>query len=516
MKQTAVSLKTLNRISSNLLPLLVLAVVLPVLVLMAFGLVTLFKYGYIFHFTVLLTISAVAGTLCLWVMRRKTLAAQLSSTSECLVQASSDWSDFDRRIWDEANQQMDTLLAKDAEWQVMMEHAKEIALFVADRYHGNRNCKELSFSAPELLKMVEEVSRRYRLTLKRNVPYIEKVNLSSLKVIYDHRNKASWARRAWDSYRAYRIFNPYGLIAEARGLLLGKVFSGMSMELQSRLQKAFLQEVASVAIDLYSGRFRLDESEIQGAWHENDQQLMSAPARPVRVCLIGQVSSGKSAIINVLQEKMAAEVNMLPATDRVCVYECSIQGMEIVHLVDLPGLDGHPEREQVILQEVSQSDIVLWVLKANQSSRSLDLEFLEKLNAFYQESANRSRKRPVLIGVLNQVDRLKPHQEWQPPYDLEAPVSQKAKTIKEALDHNKNILSLDAWVAMAVAPERENFNVSELIALLEAHYEPALQVQLNRRRMQSDRGLNVYDNLLRTRNAVSKLFKNLSGQRDDS
>ena len=206
---------------------------------------------------------------------------------------------------------------------------------------------------------------------------------------------------------------------------------------------------------------------------------------------------------------------MLPSTDMVRVYECSIQGTNAVHLVDTPGLDGHESREQIILQEVEQSDIVLWILKANQPSRSLDLEFLKKIYELYQQTENRSRKKALFIGVVNQVDRLKPHQEWQPPYDLEALVSQKAKTIKDALDHNKSILNLDAWVAVSVAPDRSHFNVPKLISLLEEHYDNALQVQLNRKIMQSVREFKIYENLQRTKNAASKLFKTINYKKNN-
>ncbi len=509
MKQTTDSFKFLNRISPGLAPLIITAAILPALILVCFGVYALFKYGYILYFTGLLTLCAVLGGSGLWIIRKKSGSALLGHIDESLVQPSRDWSEFDLKIWEETNQHIEITLEENSLWSDLGIHARTVAAFVAEKYHGRGNRKELSFSAIELLKMMEEVSRRYRLTLKKHVPYIEKVNISTLKMFYDHKDKASKAGKLWNLYRTYRVFTPHGLLAEAKGLIISKMFSGVSQEMQFRLKQAFLQEVTSVAIDLYSGRFKFDE-DLRIDTHKEDSGIMALDPDPLRICMVGQVSAGKSAVINALTGHIRAEVSRLPSTDKAAIYQCSIDGHDIVHLVDLPGLDGEEKNDQFILKQIAKSDMVLWVVKANQPSRDLDTKFYSKLKSFYMESVNRSKKRPVFIGILTHIDRLKPGHEWKPPYDLESPNTSKARTIQAALNYNKSLLKMDEWIPVCVAEDKENFNVQKLGSAIAAGYDAALQTQFNRARLGSISGPGFNETFKRLKNSASALFKDFS------
>lgn len=509
MKQPTDSLKFLNRISPGIIPLVMTAVILPVLVLFCFGVYALFKYGYILYFTGLLSLCAVLGGSGLWIIRKKSGPAVLEHLHESMVQPSRDWSDFDLEVWKETNQHIEVILKEDSLWSDMSIHAKTVVAFVAEKFHGRGNRKELTFSAIELLKMMEEVSRRYRMTLKKHVPYIEKVNISTLKMFYDHKDKASKAGRLWNLYRSYRVFTPHGLLAEARGIIISRMFSGVSQELQSRLKLAFLQEVTSVAIDLYSGRFKFDE-DLRIDTHEEDAGNMALKPNPLRICMIGQVSAGKSAVVNTLTGNIRAEVSRLPSTDRVAIYQCLIDGHEVMHIVDLPGLDGDEKNDQFILEQIVRSDMVLWVVKANQPSRSLDTLLYSKLNSFYMEPVNRSKKKPVFIGILSHVDRLKPEREWKPPYNLESPDTPKAQTIKAALAYNKNLLKMEEWIPVCVAENKKHFNVLKIGSAIAAGYDAALQTQFNRARLGTNAGPGFNEAFRRLKNSTSALFKNFS------
>ncbi len=502
----------MSRLSPGLVPLFLAAVALPVLTLMGFGIYALFSYGYMLHFTGLLALCALAGALSVRLIRKSFSHAAMSPPDESMVQPSPDWSGFDIEVWNSADQHIRSILEKESEWSVMGMHARSTAMYVAERYHGGSSRKELAFSAIELLKMMEEVSRRYRKTLKQHVPYVEKVNISTLKLFYDHKDKVSAAGKIWNVYRAYRVFTPYGLLAEARGMIIGKLFSGVSKELQFRLKTAFLQEVASVAIDLYSGRFKFDEQSLSGS--QKDVDLMAPEPEPIRVCMVGQVSAGKSAVVNALLGSVQAEAGKLPATDRAGVYKCRLQGLDIIHLVDLPGLNSEEKNEQLLIDEVCRSDLVLWVVKANQQSRGPDVAFFEKIQAFYADSKNRSRKQPVFVGLLNQVDRLKPVNDWQPPYNLDSPDVPKAATIRDALDYNRKLLKFDDWIPLCVGNDRVHYNVQELVSAIQSRFDAALQVQFNRRRLTHGNAADISENFKRFRNAASVLFNNPAESRE--
>jgi predicted GTPase len=258
----------------------------------------------------------------------------------------------------------------------------------------------------------------------------------------------------------------------------------VSAEFQLKLKQALLQETVSVAIDLYSGRFRVQAH--HPAAQEQDSRNMAPPLAPLRICFVGQTGSGKSSIINALVDAMVAEVNPLPSTSATTVHQCRIDGMDMVHLVDLPGLDGKEKTTKHLLKEATRSDMIIWVLKANQPARSLDSEFKQHFDAFYLATARRSQKRPVIIGVLNQVDRLPPVQEWHPPYDLENPKTPKAKTIKAALAYNRDLLGLNELMPLAVAENQPPYHLDELKKRIDTSCQQGLQTQLNRRRIQTD------------------------------
>lgn len=469
------------------MPLLAIALILPVLILGLFGLIALFDYGYILHFVALLAVCALLIAALRWTLRRPT-PGTVPLPEEGLVTASADWGDFDTRVWARLNLKIAEMLKENAQWGHLQEHALALIKAAAENYHDKGSRKELAFSIPELLMMVEEISRRYRLLLKTHVPFIENTRLSLLAQGYDNKEKLMSGYRSakwvWNSYRIVRLANPLtAVLAELRSQVIGKMMTQVSAEFQLKLKQALLQEAVSVAIDLYSGRFRIEEH--HQATPGQDSRNMAAPLEPLRICFVGQTGSGKSSIINALVDAMVAAVNPLPSTSATTVHRCHIDGMEIVHLVDLPGLDGNEKTTKNLLKEVTSCDLIIWVLKANQPARSLDSDFKQQLDDFYLATDHRSQKRPVMIAVLNQVDRLPPVLEWQPPYDLEHPENPKAKAITAALEYNRDLLGFNQLIPLAVAENHPSYNLSELKGLLDTSYQQGLQTQLNRRRIQT-------------------------------
>ena len=489
------------------MPLLAIALVLPLLILGLFGLIALFDYGYILHFVALLAFCALLIGIFRWT-QRGTSPETVPLPEEGLVAASADWGDYDHQVWDRLNRKITEQLEENADWGQLQEHALALIKAIAENYHDKGGRKELAFSIPELLMMVEEISRRYRQLLKTHVPFVEHTRLSLLVQGYDNKEKLKSGYRSamwvWNSYRIVRLVNPLtAVLAEVRSQVIGKMMTQVSAEFQLKLKQALLQEVVSVAIDLYSGRFKIEgQQTTQG----QDSKNMAPALEPLRICFVGQTGSGKSSIVNALVDAMVAEVNPLPSTSATTVHQCRLEGMEMVHLVDLPGLDGNEKTTKNLLQEGTNCDLIIWVLKANQPARSLDCNFKQQLDAFYLETARRSLKRPVIIGVLNQVDRLPPVQEWHPPYDLDNPESSKAKAIKAALEYNRDLLGFNDLVPLSVAENKPTYNLSELKILLDTSYQQGLQAQLNRRRIQTVGAVGISDQAGRLYQSGKSLF----------
>ena len=512
--RTANSLKAATRLSKGMLPLLIVAILLPIIILVGFGVFALFKYGYILHFIALLAICALLSFLPLWWFRHKIKQESITvTTEESFVEASDNWGDYDNQVWTGLNHHIVQQLEKSAEWGSLHQHALVLITMAAERYHGNNKRKELEFTLPELLIMTEEVSRRYRIILESHVPFVENFSLSLLRQGYDNKEKiksglksATWI---WNTYRIIRMASPVvAILSEIRGQFIGKVLSHVSSEIQFKLKQALLQEVVSVSIDLYSGRFKVDEINLDSSLsYQADKKRIATPLDPLRICLIGQVSSGKSSLVNALTAGIIAEISALPSTNKVMVYHCSVEGVEALSLVDLPGFDGLKSTGKKLLQEVVNCDLVLWVLKANQPARSLDSEFKALLDKYYAEPENRSLKRPVIIGVLNQVDRLNPINEWKPPYALNPPKSNKEKTIKSAVDYNQELLGFSTLLPMSVSENKQPFNLQELELLLDRYYYEGAQAQLNRRRNEAANNFELSDQAKRIYQTGQSLFK---------
>ncbi|MFZ1386309.1 MAG: dynamin family protein [Thiolinea sp.] len=518
MRQTQTSLSSFLRLSERIAPFIALMIGIPIVVVVGFGIVSIYREGYLLPFVLLITVLTFLAAVPMFLLRRQVKKGIDSQdlSGEAWVKASKDWTPFDLQVWLQLNKSIEEKLAANADWSMMRGYTLDLAALAAAQYHPARARRELAFTIPEALRMTEEVSRRYRLLIMQHVPLVEKLNLSMMRMVYDHRDKQETIQNVWNVYRVIRAFTPAGLIAEARGQLLDHVFTGLKDEVQAKLKQALLQEVASVVIDLYSGRFKVsDEDLTTSATLKADQERMAVPLEPLRVCLIGQVSAGKSSIINALIGSMVAEVNQLPSTRIATVYQAKLENeLDVMHLVDLPGLDGKSENDDYLLEQMMQSDVVLWVLKANQPARSLDTKFKEQWLAWLNDPKQRARRQPILLGVLNQVDRLAPQNEWQPPYDLQNPSSQKARNIRDALDYNQQLLSFQSIIPLSVSEDKPPYNLEALEQLLDQYYELGMQVQLNRRRVEASDNFSVQEQFKRAYRLGKSLFNSVKAKQN--
>jgi|UPI00036492B8 hypothetical protein len=502
------SLQWLRQRSAHLMPLLLSGMIVPLLVLAAIGVYAIYS-SYSWQYSTLFIVTGM--TLCsvlmraiVWLLARRKAHDAAPVDDQTMVLASQDWGVFDQQVWQRLKAKIPEQLAQDSDWQTMEQHALELVTLCAAEY-GRR---EWDFSIPEALCMAEEVSRRYRRVLKAHIPGVESIQIGHIKLWYQHKDEATeawvWSNRA---YRVLRLANPLAaVVAEMKSAIQDQVLQRVSKEIQTALKTALLHDVLAVSIDLYSGRFKITDDELAAIPQKQSDDASTVPLQPLRLCLVGQPSAGKSSIINALQQTFIAEVDCLPATDAVRVYDCSIDGTSALSLVDVPGLDGSTTANTLSLREVVNSDVILWVLKANQPARALDVALKAQIDDYYQQATHRSRKRPVMIGVLNQVDRLPPTQSWQPPYDLNDLSCAKAAAIHDALSYNQSLLSLTTIIPLCVAEDREHFNVPALLQQIDQCYNDGIQTQLNRRRNEANR-FNPLDQVNRIGTTVSSLFK---------
>ena len=512
------SLRLGHRFTQNGLPLLIILFCIPVVILMIFGLVAVYQLGYMFHFVVLLSGISLVYFLVMLILKKQMKArvhesqeaGDHGSPIEGLVDPNKDWSEFDLQVWHELNRVMDQLLQQHDSWEILREHAFALVSTTASHYRPNTANGKLAITLPELLAMTEEISRRYHRIVLEHLPFAEHIHISRLKQLYQYRDKTEQIEQIWQAYRAFRLFTPTGIIAEIRSQITGHLFDEVKEELKLNLKKAFLQEVVSVAIDLYSGRFQHPYD------NEHKTETIENELPPLRICLIGQLNSGKSTLTNLLLNEIRAESSPIPSTDKKHVYQLDIDGQPLIHLIDLPGFESTQVTQKRLLSEVSEADMVIWLLKANQPARALDTQFKEAYEAFFNQAEMRSRKRPALIGVLTHIDQLPLLKDWKPPYFLqqEAQVN-KAEIIKtpaeqqlnEAITFNQSLLNIETMLPICSAPDKTNWGLESVLAELDNRYQEARQTQLNRIKLSNTKKISINKEFRRIYRIGDSLFQ---------
>ena len=520
MKKVKGLYRLLSDLSDRRWLIFVISAAIPMFIMMGFGLALSVKYGYLLELSVAITISTLAVIIPLYVMNRVPDKAELESKplpdiNEDLVKASSDWSQTELAIWNYSKAHTRERLKAGLEWGKLDAAGLEILEIVAQKFGK----KTLDFSVPEGLKLFEEVSRRYKLVVKENIPGIEYIKVSHMKAGYVAYDKygalgqkvvtaAIWANHAKNLY-----LNPLKVAFDlTKQQATSSMTKGFVDDMQLKAKETLLDEVAAVAIDLYSGRFSLEDDDLQVSnTSELDGERLALALEPIRIVAVGQTGAGKSSIINVLKDELAAEVDVLPSTQTSTIYSAIINEIE-VRIVDLRGLDGNTNTEKEMLNEMTQADLVLWVLKANQSARDLDKRLNDKFVSFYADPKNVSSRKPLVIAVVNQVDKLKPLAEWQPPYDLENPSGAKAKIIAQAVAYNQTLLNSDITLALSISDNKEHLGVEALKQTLVGGVAEANNVQRNRQRVEAmNRGVSLKNQLDRAINVGKKVHSRMLG-----
>jgi predicted GTPase len=493
--------------------------VLPILVMIIFAIFLAIKYDYILVLSVTIALSTLLISVPLFIINQidkknqDEVALDNSQIADGFVKVSAEWSQNEVLIWQKSKQKSRHLLAQNNEWSELDQVGLDILEFVASEFGK----KALDFSIPEGLQLLGEISRRYKVVIKQYIPAVEMLKVSHLKEGYAaYEQYGELGAKAvkiaiWANYAKNLYLNPAKFAADIiKDQSTSTMTKGLVENMQNQAKRALLDEVASVAIDLYSGRFSFAEDEVLASVIASEDVKRIAPAlEPIRIVFVGQTSVGKSSIINLLKEQLVAEVDVLPSTDNTTVYEAILDDIPI-RVVDQQGLDGDIKTQQLMLAEMTQADLIVWVLKANQPARELDKTLKAEFDAYYTNSKHISRKKAALVGVVNQVDKLKPIEPWQPPYNIAEPTCAKAKIINQALVYNQKVLKLDVMLALSIDPDKQSFGVAELKHIIIEAIANASNVQRNRQRVEAmKKGIDIKQQVKRALHSGKNLYPNI-------
>jgi predicted GTPase len=255
-------------------------------------------------------------------------------------------------------------------------------------------------------------------------------------------------------------------------------------EVARRLVQTYVREVGRAAIDLYGGRLRVSaealEQYVSPQSAADASTIGAAKGEPLRILVAGQGGAGKSSLVNALAGAVKAAVDVLPATASFTSYALKRPGFPPALIIDSPGLGPDPHQGEAIADKAADCDLVLWVVAAHRADRNIDKQALETFRRNFATRLN--RRRPPVILVVSHIDRLRPFEEWAPPYDLAASDREKAANIRAATGAAAADLGFGAAEAVPVSmmPEAPAYNVDALWAKIAEALPEATRVQLLR------------------------------------
>lgn len=237
-----------------------LGLLLPTLALIPVGTIWLWERGYLIYWAV----GTLACTLIAYMFQRLTLGkpyVPVSGQSDATSPPGEPADKLDTlRTQAEARVHA---LAKEAapeaigSWDDLLNTALQTIETVAKVYHPDRKDPMLRFTVPEALTLVEQVSGRLRPIFEGTIPLGSRLTVAQFAQIYRWRGIYDMAGRAWAIWRILRFMNPATAVTyEMRERLSKSIFQWVRETITGRLSRAYINEVGTAAVDLYSGELR--------------------------------------------------------------------------------------------------------------------------------------------------------------------------------------------------------------------------------------------------------------------
>ena len=458
-----------------------LLLALPVLVLIVIGTIWLSVSGYYLHFLAGTTFVFLLARLPIW-LRKWLASAQKAENDETLpaepsIEANPDWSEHEALVYVALCKEISQKIQAPQPWPSLLELAKTIAESAAGQlYQGKKD--PFGFSIPEVLLLADRVLLRLRGTIREDLPFADRISVGTFLSI-QRKQPINQARTIWNLWRKSRfVTDPAtAVMSEAQSLLLSPALGFIMKKGELELQRMILEEVAHALIELHSGRLRFSDAEllnIQLGSEVTDQKALAQPDAPLRLLVVGQVSAGKSTLINALAGSNLAETDMAPTTPDLIRHDIELEGLPY-HIIDTQGFDGAKATEDAILEQMRDCDLVLWVIRANRPARAPDVTLMQRFKASFVEDYH--RRMPPMVVAISATDTLLsgwPYPENILPQDDTKTVTDLVAAVSRDLDLHRTI---------PVCAEEPDWNVDTLAEIISDQATEALMTQRNRRRL---------------------------------
>ncbi len=460
-----------------------LALLLPAFSLIPLGSLWLWERGYLLYWVIAALALAIVSYLAeRWFVRDVEPAAALDPSVH--VGAAGGDTPLEGRAWEAVERIANSadpgkLVSRDA----FLDLGLQTIEAVARSMHPQDDEPLWRFTVPEALALIERISRELRPFVVDNIPLGERLTVGQVMKFYRFRSAIDVAEQVYDLWRVIRVLNPItAATSEARERLTKRLYSGLRDELASRLTKGYVREVGRAAIDLYGGRLRVSTEDLDKHVSRETERDLKAPmiSEPIRILIAGQVSAGKSSLINALMQKLNAAVDVLPVTQGFAAYVLTRDPPPNLLLIDSPGASDQKVIDRIV-EEAGSADLILWVMNANRADRHLDRVALDAIRAHFAEKPD--RRQPPMLGVITHIDQLKPTRDWSPPYDLTDMSIEKVRSIREVTDLVASEIGLpaEALIPVCLDSQKIEFNVEGLWKKLTLLLPDATRAHLLRR-----------------------------------
>ncbi len=463
-----------------------LCLLLPSISLIPLGGIWLWQKGYVLYWVIGACVFVIAAFLFQVYLFRRLQIRVARQPDQPKDAVAGSWTPQEQEAWGAVLEVADTAdISHLTSWQAFLGLGKQAVEAVAKTLHPEVEEPLWQFTVPEALTLIEQVSLRLKPAIAENVPFGDQLTVGQVIRIYQWRSLIDIAQKGYDIWRVVRMLNPAtAATQELRERLSNQLYRWGRDELARRLVRSYVKEVGRAAIDLYGGRLRVSPEELEAHISRvstRDRRASQAHvSEPLRLLVCGQLKSGKSSLINALLDEVRAASDVLPLTNEYTAYELKQEGIPQALILDSPGLAGLREPLERLIEEAAQTDLILWVVSVARADRELDIRALDAMRRYFAERPN--RRRPPMLLVLSHVDRLRPLQEWKPPYDLADAANPKAAAIRAAMEVIGADLgfSADDTIPACLDPKIGLYNVDAIWAEIMEKMPEAQRAQLVR------------------------------------
>ena len=156
------------------------------------------------------------------------------------------------------------------------------------------------------------------------------------------------------------------------------------------------------------------------------------------------------------------------------------EGLTHASIYDSPGFDSSFFDDKQMLAAAGNADLILWISPANRPDRQAERNRIDALRA--SQAARMDRRPPPLLVVASFIDRLRPVNEWHPPYDLTNRQDIKAVNITAAVRAIASDLAVPVEQVIPVCLlAGKIYNVDDTLwAAILNHQDVAVRVRLIR------------------------------------